>query len=127
MMEENKNNQINKELKNLFVLFGAILVGEIEVIREMIEKGININSRTQDFSFNGFEKELSKTATISRLDTALLIALKHNSNFDTIKFLLENGADTSLKDQDGKNALDIASERNLADILKLFNSEKILK
>lgn len=121
MTEKLENSQRDKELKDLFVLFGAILVGEIEIVREMIDKGININSRTQDFAFDGFGKGLSNNATISHLDTPLMVALKHNSNLATIKLLLENGADLSLTDEKGRNSLDIASENKLTNILKLFN------
>ena len=119
MINKRDNTLRDKNLKNLFVLFGSILTGEIEILRQLLSEGVNVNSRLQDISLEGIELDSSK-ATISNLDTPLLIALKHNADFETIKFLLENGADITLMDQNGKTAIDIASEKNLNTVLKLF-------
>lgn len=123
MINKQENNLRYKNLKNLFVLFGSILMGEIEVLRQMLGKGIDVNSRLQDISLDEFELDLDLSkATISRLDTPLLVALKHNSDFETVKLLLENGADITLMDQNGKTSVDIASEKKLTDILRLFKA-----
>ena len=121
MIENQKDELHKKNLKNLFVLFGAILLGEIKMIRQMLDEGVNINSRLQDVSPTEIELN-PNVATISASDTPLLIALKHNSDFEVVKLLLEYGADTALPDQNGKTAMDIASEKKLIEILRLFNN-----
>lgn len=122
-MVNRKNDSLhNKELKDLFVLFGSILTGEIEIVRYILGKGINVNRRLQDLSFEPDEEEV-KNATISSFDTPLLVAVKRNSDLEIIKLLLENGADITLMDENGKTAVDIASEKKLTNILRLLKAE----
>lgn len=123
MIDKEENDSLrDQELRDLFVLFGAILMGEIEVVRHILSKGFNINQRLQNLSFEADEENLKNTI-ITGLDTPLLVALKHNSNIEIVKLLLENGADINLMDQNGKNSLNIASEKNLTDIIELFNAQ----
>lgn len=51
--------------------------------------------------------------------TALMYA-SMNGHMEIVKLLLENGADTSIKNNDGKTALILAFENNHIDIVDLI-------
>jgi ankyrin repeat protein len=123
MNNELDNNLRKKNLKDLFVLFGSILAGRTEILNQMLSEGANINSRLNDISLDGLIELDSKEATILSLDTPMLIALKHNSDFEIIKILFENGADVTLKNNNGKSSIDIAKEKGMTEVLKLFKVE----
>lgn len=50
-----------------------------------------------------------------------LIWVVKNNCYNVVKYLLDNGANLDIKNNNGKTALDIAIEKNNIDILNLFN------
>jgi ankyrin repeat protein len=120
MLDKQSKNFNTDNLKNLFALLGSIIMGEIEMIRQMLNKGVDVNARLQDFSLKMLDLD-SSIAKISVSDTPLMVALKYRVDFEIIKILFENGADINLTDQNGKTSVQIASESRLANVLELFN------
>ena len=118
-MEEEKR----KKLAAFFALLGSTMLGELEITKEMLDKGVNVNGRFIDFE-EKMEKDSDTHPTISPLDTPLLVAIKSIAHNKIIKLLLERGADTEMKDENGKTALDIAKERKLSDVVKIFEDYK---
>lgn len=72
-------------------LFGAVLNDRLQEVSELIETGLNINSRSR----HGY--------------TALMIAAAKGHG-EIIDQLLNNGAELTLVDSNGRNALQIARE-----------------
>jgi Ankyrin repeats (many copies) len=118
MKEDNK-----KDLACFFALLGSTQLGEIERVKEMLDKGVNVNGRVPDYGIE-MEKDPDSHPTISELDTPLLVAVKSIAHNKIIKLLLEYGADAEMKDENGKTALDIAKERKLFDVVKIFEDYK---
>ena len=84
-----KNNSIFKE-DDVQKIFSACVKGDIPIIREYIHLGLNINQ------------------TIFTSGETLLHIATLNNQFDLVQFLLQSGADVSLEDRDGFNAISIA-------------------
>ncbi len=117
-MEEKRRN-----LAYFFTLLGSTTIGEIDITKEMLDKGVNINGKLIDFD-DILDKDPDVHPTISHFDTPLLVAVKSIAHSKIIKLLLERGADSDMKDENGKTALDIAKERKLFDVVKIFEDYK---
>jgi len=55
------------------------------------------------------------------LNTALHLAIERNE-LEVVKFLLRQGAETSIKNGEGKTPLDLAEELNHTEIIDVLNS-----
>lgn len=74
------------------------LLGTVQEVESAIKNGANINDSTE----NGA--------------TDLIFAAANTSNPEVISVLIEKGADTQVKDKDGKRAIDHASKnKNIKD------------
>lgn len=95
----NKNSEITKELLNLYsvsesevrntFINAVIQEASAETLKLFLKKGLNINS-----SYNG--------------KTPLMYAAETNKSTSTIKFLLDNGAKTGYRTENGMSAFDFA-------------------
>ena len=112
------------------------LYGDISSIQKLLENGVDINEKdflnrtplmyaAEDENLETIKFLIEKGANINEIDikneTALIIALK-NDNLETAKILIEYNADTSIKNEDCKNAYDIAKERQLEEIVKIIEN-----
>jgi hypothetical protein len=82
-------------------LFEAVRRGDVEEVRELLEKGADVNAKNND----GW--------------TPLHDAAGHD-HVDFARLLVENGADVNAKNNDGKTPIDIAREKGHNDIVKLL-------
>jgi len=57
-------------------------------------------------------------------ETALMLLISKGGSFDSIKFLVEKNADLTLKDSEGRTALDYAKRRGNLEIVDLLSEEK---
>ncbi len=73
-----------------------------EVLKWMINKGFDINN--QDYTMGG----------------TLLMSLVENNILENAKILLKANADKTIKDKNGKTALDYARENNFTDLIELL-------
>ena len=55
------------------------------------------------------------------MNTALHLAIERNE-LEVVKFLLRQGAETSIKNGEGKTPLDLAEELNHTEIIDVLNS-----
>ena len=46
----------------------------------------------------------------------------YNGHLEIVKFLIENGADINIKNNDGKTALDFAEENDYKNIIELLKN-----
>ncbi len=123
---EIENGEEKKELAYFMALLGGAMLGEVDLVREMLDKGMNINGIIANTSFSKtIEKDPDSHPTVSQFDTPLLVAVKSTAHNKVIKLLLERGADAELRDENGKTALDIARERKLYDVVKILESHEI--
>ena len=121
-MEEDKR----KKIAGFFTFLGAVMLGEVEMVKEMLEQGENVNGRFIDFEFEG-KKDPHSHPTIAETDTPLLVAVKSIAHTKVIQLLLERGADVTVKDENGKTALEIAKERKLIDIARILETHETHK
>lgn len=84
-------NLIDKEGESL--LGAASRLGNIEIIKHLIENGADVNFKNKSFGFTP------------------LIQASQFANFDGVKILLENGADVNAKSTYGSTALNMIEER----------------
>ena len=94
-------NQINLN-RHTPLIVATMNFGTKYLIEELIEKGAWQN--WQDIQGN----------------TALHYAITRKKNA-LVKIFVDNKADLSLKNEEGKTAIDIATEKGLADILEILN------
>lgn len=100
-----KDDSTHQTYMGYNVLENAAFLNELSVVKYLVEeKNYNVNS------------------TSAGNTTALMYAAKNNS-IDVCNYLLENGADKSLKDNSGKNAYDYAIENNFSEIAQLVESD----
>ena len=70
----------------------AAMYNETDVIRELLQRGADVNKRDRNHG-----------------QTALHCSALNNIT-DTIRLLLENGASTTIKDNEGRTPIDLARE-----------------
>ena len=114
----------------------AVQKGDIETARTLLDSGVDVNERNKFGSFALNAAAVENDIPLLRLlvergananaqswsgDTALICATKYaGGKKDTVKLLLDAGTDVSLKDEDGKTALDYAKEKKQAEALALL-------
>ena len=119
-MEEDKR----KRVASFFTFLGGVVLGDVEKVEEMLDRGENVNGRFIDFEVD-MEKDPDAHPTIAKTDTPLLVAVKSIAHTKVVQLLLERGADSAIKDEDGKTALEIANERKLIDIVRILEIHQI--
>ena len=98
---------------------GALIVaaenGNLEAVRCLVSHGANINlMRASDTDL--YTKTLEE---LSALHKAVL-----GGHEDVVAFLVENGAELSLRDREGKDALTMAVETNNAEIFQIIHDAR---
>ena len=83
----------------------AIVNGDLESTEAELKKGVDINWKS-----------------LLEGNTALHVAVSEKQN-ELLKFLLEKGADASLKNNEGKTPLDVAKETGNAEAEKLLTGK----
>ena len=96
--------QFNSSLKD--ELFTACSGGDVQKVRNFLWSGVDPNARSQGWG-----------------RTPLIIAIDNNQP-QVVKVLLISGADPTLMDRDGRDALYFASQRNNPEILELLRKHK---
>jgi ankyrin repeat protein len=119
-------------LTDVEVLNKAMYVGSLKYVKNVIEKGININSTLQyersilmTACSKGYtdivEYLIEKGANINKKtkagNTALIYSIGENG-LEIVKLLVEHGAKINDQDSEGNCALNYAAERGLLDIIK---------
>ena len=88
----------------------------------MILESTAIQGNLQIMKYLVEEAEYDVNEKLYADDTAL-IAATQNDNGKVVEYLLLNGVDKTVKNDDGKTALDIAEEKQYEDIIKLLKEE----
>lgn len=101
---------INKYSMEL--IYGSV-TWNLEILEYLLENGVSIDAQDK----NGFTALADKCNTKDFYEYSEEGKLKY---LDTIKILLDNGADKNLKNKKGKSAYDYAVDNNLTEILELF-------
>ena len=78
----------------------AIIDGEIEKVKFLLGKGVNVESKFNDFT--------------------ILIRASFEGHFDTVELLLNKGADIEAVDSEGYSSLLWAVEQSHKEIVKLL-------
>jgi len=96
------NQEISNLFKNVTDLVATASRGDNKTLQQLIERGIPLNAVDQ----NG-QTALSESCW--------------NGHINTVRLLLENGADPSIKKPDGETPLTLAVARKHPDIVALLN------
>ncbi len=127
----------SKSEEGMTILMIAAQKGYFEVLKLLVTHGADVNENPL---FSGDETALKKALLYNHLDiaqylkdhgadvdaadksgnTILMLEVKYAARPDIIKWLIENGADASRRNDDGLSALDFATERNDFSITKLL-------
>ncbi len=117
-------------------LLNAAREGHLDVVRNMLDKGVDINTKDgwdstpmMYAAANGhtdivallLERGVNINST-SRLERTPLMWAANRGQDGTVKFLIEKGADIASKDRGGKTALMLAVERNNQSTAELIRS-----
>lgn len=94
------------EYKDNFTLIGASYCGDIDVIADLLKKGVDIN----------FVDDYGRTA---------LYFACYQGQTQVVKMLLESGADKNIKDYKKRTALDIARKYGHQEIVALLTAPEI--
>lgn len=87
-------------------IHSAAANGDIEKIEEFINKGIPVNSLSRD--------------NWTPLHNAVV-----SNQTKVVALLINKGADVYAKDTNGKTPLDIAKEKNLKELIEIFNQSQV--
>ena len=116
----------------------ACLYGDLSKIKRLIASGVNINSKdfgnktplmyaAEDGAIETIEYLIKNGANINdidvRGDSALIIAVKNN-NIKAAQILIENGADLRIKNEDDKDALNIAKDMGCKEIVDFIENKR---
>jgi ankyrin repeat protein len=117
----------------------AVWWERMEIIKFLVEKGANIHAQDcmnqtalrsacikKNFKIADYliKKGLDVNAQDIHGETALMdVCYWGDYYIDVVKFLLENGADITIKNKAGKDALTIAKERGHSKIIKLLEEK----
>lgn len=111
----------------------AASVGSLQIVKLLVEYGANVNNqnesgstallRTNKVDIARFLIENGANVNAKDLYDGMtsLIGAAARQNVELVKLLLEKGADKSIRDAEGKNALDYAKERNYEEIIALLS------
>lgn len=89
-------------IKNVSTLVDAATKGNIQELRELIDKGTPVNG-------------------LDKFGHSALTEASYGGQTDVVKLLLEKGADPAMKKPDGATPLSLATGKNHAEIVKLLN------
>ena len=106
-------------------LLTAVYYGNMEVVRTMVKHGANVNhvpwglkeQRIASSSVTYKERELLRT--ISRSDTALLVAI-HKNHAEIASYLIDHGAKIAVGNRKGETPTLIAARNGNADLMALL-------
>lgn len=115
----------------------ACLYGDLSKIKRLIASGVNINSKdfsnktplmyaAEDGAVDTIDFLIRNGANINdtdvRGDSALIIAVKNN-NIKASQLLIEHGADLNIKNEDNKDALNIAKDLGYKEITDFIENK----
>lgn len=130
-----KNIRIDNSEESIHI---ACLYGDLSKIKRLLESGVNINSKdfsnrtplmyaAEDGAVDTIEYLIRNGANINdidvRGDSALIIALKNN-NVKASKLLIESGANLYIKNEDDKDALNIASDIDSKEMIEFIKNKR---
>lgn len=94
---------IDKQYSYGTILHFACREGNSEVIRYLVKRGLNVNEKNLDYG-----------------DTPLINLVYSHSSKEDLIFLIENGADKSIMNNEGLTAYDLAVQRNLVNLAEIL-------
>ena len=118
-----------KSQDSLDTLAIAASTNDINIIKILIQNGININSQF-NISFQYNENKVNDRITLYRVNeeryqSFLMVAIKHD-NEELVKYLLQNNININLQDENGETSLMKAikyKKLSLIKILKRYNPD----
>jgi len=103
----NPKSKVGKpEYKDNFTLIGASYCGDIDIITDLLKKGVDVN----------FADDYGRTA---------LYFAASQGQTQVVKMLLESGADKNIKDCKKRTPLDIAQKYEYQEIVALLTAPKV--
>ncbi|MCG8572514.1 MAG: ankyrin repeat domain-containing protein, partial [Spirochaetes bacterium] len=134
LLENDANINLKPKNKSLFLF--ACKMGNLEVMKKLVEKKINItdkdvngrngvmhaiyHSRKVKFIHYLIQLGINVDEKDNNGDTAMLMISRHAYPADYIKLLLDNGSDPNIKDKYGKTALDNIIELGTDDLSSYY-------
>ena len=101
-------------------LFKAILTDPLDVVKLLLQQGVDVNARDTK------ERSVLHFAVLTkRFERANAHGVLHPRS-EVLRFLLENGADTTAEDASGQTAKDLAVASNYIEAVELLESGNIL-
>ena len=100
-------------MPNSYNIFGNVEISLLKIDINKIHEFSNI------FELNNIINTEKYTALIETL-VGFIYDLPESGLYETVKILIDRGADINIKDEDGKTALDYAKEKELKDIEELL-------
>ena len=100
-------------MTNSYNIFGNVEISLLKIDINKIHEFSNI------FELNNIINTEKYTALIETL-VGFIYDLPESGLYETVKILIDRGADINIKDEDGKTALDYAKEKELKDIEELL-------
>ncbi|WP_300367482.1 ankyrin repeat domain-containing protein [Brachyspira sp.] len=128
----------NIKIENSDSIHIACLYGDLSKIKRLIASGVNINSKdfsnktplmyaAEDGAIETIEYLIKNGANINEIDvrgdSALIIAVKNN-NIKASQILIENGANLEIKNEDYKDALNIAKDMEYKEIIDFIENKR---
>ena len=128
----------NIKIENSDSINIACLYGDLTKIKRLLASGANINSKdfsnktplmyaAEDGAIDTIDFLIKSGANINdtdvRGDSALIIAVKNN-NIKASELLIESGADLNIKNEDNKDAFEIAKDLGHKEIIDFIGKKR---
>lgn len=118
-MIQHLDQEQRRKIANFCAFMGAAMFGLSHLIKKLLAEGVDVEATAANIGIEDASL-IKENPEISKTDTALLIAVRYAGDVETVRLLLDEGADTHVKDAQGKTPMMIAIEHGRSELVEIL-------